>query len=370
MPGTGGRPALAQAANGVVTPLYADRHVLRAEDLTLDQDSSDAALARLRRLLHGWGVVAGLVPVLRDDELVVTPGYAVTPSGAEVWLPDPLAVDRVAERVDACCGPDRRRCELPDGEEPRDDPDAPVAAWLVARAVRSETTPRAGVPVGCEHPASRLRPSRRCDGVALELRCSLPDSLEVTAATCDELSPMVCGGRSRRLASFDLPLLPPPEDDVVVLGRLRVRDGAATLSYADRRHLLPLSVLQAWATACVCPLLQRQEPEEPEEPEEPGEDEGRGGRPRKDGWAVLADRLRANGFDLAERPVRGRLRGPRVLVEAGLLAALQSGGVEDPQAFLAAEPAALSGLTGLSVDAVLQAQAELAPLRVFFRRSG
>lgn len=370
MPGTGARPALAQAANGVVTPLYADRSVLRAEDLTLDRDSSDAELARVRRLLHGWGVVAGLVPVLRQDELVVTPGYAVTPSGEELWLPDPLTVDRVAARVVACCGPDRQDCELPDEDELRDDPDdpdAPVSAWLVARAVHSETAPRAGAPVGCEHPASHLRPSRRCDGVALELRCTLPDSLQVTPPTCEELSPLVCGSRSRRLASFDLPLLPSTEDDVVVLGHLRVRDGVATESYRDRRHLLPLSVLQAWMAACVCPLLQRPDSDDQEDPRE---DEGGGRRQGKDGWTVLADRLRANGFDLGRRPVRGRPRGPSVLLEPQVLAALQSGGIEGPEAFLAAEPAVLSGLTALSVDAVVEAQSELVQLRTFFRRSG
>lgn len=53
---------LAQAKNAVVTPLYFDRQVIQAEDLNLDRTSHDRELARMRRILHGWGVVAGLIP--------------------------------------------------------------------------------------------------------------------------------------------------------------------------------------------------------------------------------------------------------------------------------------------------------------------
>ena len=55
------------ARNGANRPLHQDRQVLRAGDLSLEQATQDAMLARARRYLHGWGVVAGFAPE-RDAE--------------------------------------------------------------------------------------------------------------------------------------------------------------------------------------------------------------------------------------------------------------------------------------------------------------
>ena len=119
---------LADPRNGVVTPVYSDRQVVRASDLTLDRESHDAALARMRRLLHGHGIVSGLVPEAREtapDEIRLSPGYAVAPSGAEIFLPEPVLLRDLAARIAAVCGPGGTPCE-----------DVTEAAQRKARAAR------------------------------------------------------------------------------------------------------------------------------------------------------------------------------------------------------------------------------------------
>ena len=249
-------PLLAEARNGQVTPLYFDRQVVRADDLTLDRSSHDAELARMRRLLHGWGVVVGLVPELGDDALNVSPGFAVTPTGAEVLLTVDISVEAIAAAVVACCGTADGGCEVVDPEALEEVTDGgPVTAWLVARPTREDAEPRAGIPAGCAHPANALLPSRCCAGVRLGLLCELPPSHTDPGPSPDELLGLVCGPHAPGAPALALPMpeIPGPESDFVVLGRLVVQDGVTVLSQDDRRRLLPAEVLQAWVVSQTCP---------------------------------------------------------------------------------------------------------------------
>lgn len=354
---------LDRAPNGVLTPLYFDRQVVRAEDLNLDRTSRDAELARMRRLLHGWGIVAGLIPMSMEGGLIVTPGYGVMPSGEELYLDDVLVVDQITDRVVACCGPNGTGCELPDESEGGEDrPEGPVTAWLIARPAPMEGSLRPGIPEGCEHPATTLLPTRTCGGIAVELRCSLPDGHVPGKLSCAELSELVCGGVQSPPAPLTMPPAPGQHSDLLVLARLTVHDQTLTVSIGDRRRLLPASVVQDWLASCVCAHLRKAEEDE----------EGGGGgpvRPPGPGWVTFGDRLRANGFEVETEVGRRRPRIPPLMVDVELVRALEQAGIVGPRAFLDADPQVMAEVTGLGVEAVIQAQREVGELEVFLRRS-
>src|SRR5829696_837871 len=170
MSSTSAPGALAFAGNGANRPLHQDRQILRAGDLALEQATQDAMLARARRHLHGWGVVAGFVPEVSDAAaLTVGPGYGVTPLGDELFVPEPVVLPQAAEKTVACCGPGPVGCEEIDPEALAEARAAAaertVTSWLIARPASRDAAPRPGVPEGCAHPAATLLPSRRCGGV-------------------------------------------------------------------------------------------------------------------------------------------------------------------------------------------------------------
>jgi hypothetical protein len=253
--------ALAEVPNSLVTPLYFDRQVIRAADLTLDRSSHDEELARMRRLLHGWGVVVGLVPVIEGEGsragLSVSRGYAVTPTGEEVFLTAGVSVPDIAAEVVARCGSGARPCELVDPNRPAAAEGDPLTAWLVARPVEQSAQLQGTIPEGCDHPANGMYPSRRCGGVRLDVLCSLPATHTEATPPSVQLAATVCGPGSPDAEPVLLPMpqLPGPEASFVVLGRLLVRDGGATFTTEDRRTLLPLQTLQAWVSAKTCPGL-------------------------------------------------------------------------------------------------------------------
>ena len=147
------------ARNGANRPVHQDRQILRAGDLSLEQATQDAMLARARRYLHGWGVVSGFIPHLSEDELILGPGYGVTPLGDELFLPQEVKLSKVAEVALLCCGPGPAGCEQIDPKELERDriaaAEAVVDAYLIARPASREALPRPGVPDG-----ARIR--RRC----------------------------------------------------------------------------------------------------------------------------------------------------------------------------------------------------------------
>jgi hypothetical protein len=268
---------LAVASSGVTTPLFFDRQVIQAEDLTLGEDARSAELARLRTYLMGSGVVAGLVPRLEQHQiedpryelgyLVISPGYGILPSGAELYLPDPLRIPAPLAALRSHCGGDVQGCELPgspghdrDRPEGRDDDEdngpreagtAP-SALLVARRRQHPARLRPGVPEGCRHPASDQRPTRMCTSVEIDLVCLGPDSTVPSVAPCDELAEVVCGHRTD--VQVEMPEPVAEEDDYLVLGRVREVDGELELDQTGRSRLLPYRLIHDWLVACICPL--------------------------------------------------------------------------------------------------------------------
>lgn len=89
------RSALALASNGpahgcaLTRNRYFSGRLLGAEDFQLEQDYFRERLRRHNRALHGTGIVCGLEVSVRPDggggdQIVVQPGFAITPQGEEI----------------------------------------------------------------------------------------------------------------------------------------------------------------------------------------------------------------------------------------------------------------------------------------------
>jgi hypothetical protein len=341
--------ALLFARNGANRPLHQDRQVLRAGDLALEQATQDAMLARARRYLHGWGVVAGLVPEVTNSKLLtIGPGYGVTPLGDELFLPEPVSLPEAADAVVLCCGPGPLGCEVLDPEALADARAAAaeitVTAWLIARPASREAAPRPGVPEDCAHPASTLLPSRRCGGVEFAILCTLPTSHERQAPDCAALMPFVCGLQSNLTPPLPWETLPGADANFLAITRLTVTGGALTAVVGSRRTLWPIALIQDWIASCLCPALQRMPPAPPvpDEPRGPGVDRDdlaplfRAAGPTGDAVALPQDEV----LSLRDR-LDGSVTDVRGIGDARA-AALARIGVTTEGQFLTAPPARLA----------------------------
>jgi len=340
---------LAVAGNGVATPLYFDGQVLQAGDLSLEQTARDGELARMRTMLHGWGVVAGLIPLVAGDTLVIGPGYGVLPDGGELYLPEPLSLPLPsAEQLALHCGGGTRTCELPeagDGARAATDP-----VWLAVGPHDELAAPRPGMAGGCGHPANALRPTRRCHGVGLFLLCDLPAGHRPGQPGCAELAPFICADPAQ---PFPLPDPVDQEPQLLVLGRLVATEQTVSLELADRRRLLPNYLLQAWLQSCICPLTDTGQP------------------PTRIDWQQLAVLIRRHGLDRLPRPQRpetvlGMYQPPRRGGDPAIVL-LAGGGINGPADFLDADPPVIAALTAMTDEQVAAARAELDMIRRVIR---
>lgn len=342
----------AQMSTGVVTPQFFDGQVLAAADLSLAQGARDAELARMRVLLHGWGVVAGLIPGVTGDRLLITPGYGVLPDGTELYLPEPLDITLPTEQeLATLCGTLTDSCALPtssagdDGEEPDAAAEA-TTVWLAIGATAQAAAPRTAVGTGCTHPGNTAQPTRWCHAVALYLLCQLPENHLPAEETCKELGSYVCAPDPLPVPFPD----PAPGPNVLVLGRLTpaYNDTGATVDFNDRRRLLPNHVLQAWLRSCICPLTEEQKPGTLD-------------------WAGLRQRMTELGMDQlsgTQRPAAVlRLYEPSTTIRATPVTLLIRAGILGPVSFLATPPATLAGLTKLTGSQIKQAGVELQRIR-------
>lgn len=378
------KPVLVRVKNGVVTPLYFDRQVVRAEDLTLDRTSRDQELERMRRLLHGWGVVAGLIPLITEGTLTVTAGYGITKTGAEIYLREAVAVENILGRVWRSCGPGEPGCKVVDEAEIRALAAAAdtteVISWLVARPVSSTSDPRPGVAEGCAHPANVLRPTRACDEVSLELLCKLPPSCAGPPPECETISPYLCAETRQMLP---MPPIPAPDENILVLGRIIAGPENVRFDPTDRRAVLPVSVLQDWMQACLCPLLGGP-PAPPPEPDEPatGTDD-RGGedvRPSDPGipgvvvWDDFLGILEGNGisvraprrppdFEDGGSPPDPLPRGPEILTQPETMVVLSENRIAGPIAFLETDSGELAVMLGRPVAEINALKVDLEGFR-------
>ncbi len=352
------KPILARAENGVVSPLYFDRQVIRAEDLTLDRSSHDEELARMRRLLHGWGIVAGLIPNIGPtDRLTISAGYGITRTGEEIHTTRAVGVRDITGRVWACCGPGELTCNIIDQEErdrlAREREVEEVVSWLIARPGHSTSEPRPGIASGCEHPANQLLPTRACGIVSFELLCTVPDGFRIRPPVCERLMPIVC---RRPRWMLPLPPKPTPDQNLLVLGRIVSTTERSRFVPADRRVVLPLSIVQDWLQACVCQDLDDDEDND---------------RPPSDGttsfvrWHEFTDLLRGNGF-VAGDGQSDDPGLPRLLLDPAARQKLERIEIGGPDAFLKADKAKIAQALNLTLGDIKDMAAELESFRDFF----
>lgn len=235
-------------ANGLDRPLYFDRQLLQAEDLSLEQGFGDRRLALLTRHVVGWGVAAGLILRIEPRQgnvapaLSVSPGYALTPLGEEVWLPAELRFADVEVVVRELCR-EFADCRDVTGGPPRNAagallPAPAVHAWVIARVAEQDGSLRAAFPAGCGHPGNNTLPSRRCGGARVEIVCAIAPPHSDPAPDRDELRKLVCGPWGPELPA-DLA----PDLDYVVLGRVELRDEGLFATPEDRRRIARLDHL-------------------------------------------------------------------------------------------------------------------------------
>lgn len=128
-----------------------DGQLLTADDLAALQDYVREKMWLHNRMLHGYGIVAGLDVTMQeqasgDSQLVVAPGYALDGYGRELIVPEPLEV---------AVGHDRRDFIVLLKYAEQDDPSSAVpSTGTETQATRTIET----VQVMFESPAERLTP--------------------------------------------------------------------------------------------------------------------------------------------------------------------------------------------------------------------
>lgn len=327
--------------NGLSAPLYAEGQVVRAADLTLDRSSHDAELWRLRRYLHGWGVVAGLVPEIEGSGLILHRGYGICPSGEEVLLPETMKIGDLAAEMLRACGPDAAGCALDAAPATGPDANAPLAVWLVIRPQATLADPRPALMRGCDHPGNNVAPARLCRGVAVELCCTLPDGHGRPAPDCAAMREILCNNQPVFMPD-DL-----PEPGLLVLAKITYDGAEFTLDTGPRRPLLPVSILQDFILACGCqtPVPDPQPIPQPV--------------PQPDRKAELDyDWQRIAELAQQKQPPDK----PDPVIRPDYLDKLVAAGVK-PVEVLTGNPALLAEKTGLAVQQITDLSVALAPVR-------
>lgn len=226
-------------------PLWTDRQLITAADLTAEQTLQDARLARLRRYALGWGVVAGFEVVIDTQGLRIRAGYGISPLGAEVYLADDLLWPEALTHLVAACAPGPAGiCDQPGPRSSVSVDETLHEAWIVLRPETLVSCPRAHVPAGCASAGNDWAYSRQTGALQIDVVCSLDAGLLPDARGCDTVQTLFAGG--------DVPL-PPDLPDMLPLAHVSFSAlGLFTVSTATRRRLLPLSELQAALACCDC----------------------------------------------------------------------------------------------------------------------
>lgn len=280
----------ARYSANVKRPRYFDRQQLAAEDLALGQNYHIDRAKQLNRHLHGWGVVCGaMLASAKDGTVRLSEGFAVSPSGCSIFIPELNKLDLTALLKHAC-GEEPSDCEgnINDIDKDRstDDftrevkrevtqdltredkrgdmrDDLPLNMYLIARPIEQATDPRPGIPADCSHQGNSMEYSRICESVCLEIVCELPPLHLPESVPCEDLNALFCAKENADLAKilrqhFSCPDAVRPAEDYVVLATLITRSlpnerrrVVDAVGYDSRRLLLPSQTIQQYLT-CLC----------------------------------------------------------------------------------------------------------------------
>lgn len=164
------------AAQGLERTRYYPRQIVTPDDLTQDQIYFRDKLRRHNRLLHGWGIVCGLVVTRcepddgEDCRVLVSSGFALDPFGNELVLPRDKVLDLCKEDLDGAvaCVP-----ETDPWCRPVDATPAPCPQYLAVRHVERPGRP-VHAPHGCSCRDASCENSRIADGLEFKLLADKP----------------------------------------------------------------------------------------------------------------------------------------------------------------------------------------------------
>jgi hypothetical protein len=140
---------------------YFPRQLLTADDMRTEQEYFREKMRRHNRMLHGWGVVCGLIVTMRDAQsVVVSGGYALGPYGDEIQVECDEVVD-----ITHCTQPGSETCTPSDGAAPAN----PGPVYIKIRYAECPSRPMRTLPAGCGCDESACEYSRLRDGY--EIRC-------------------------------------------------------------------------------------------------------------------------------------------------------------------------------------------------------
>jgi hypothetical protein len=221
---------------GLERTRFYPRQIVTPDDLTQDQVYFRDKYRRHNRLLHGWGLVCGLVvercaaPNPQDGEdpcrVRVTGGYALDPYGDEVVVPDDVVIDLCQEDLTgalACLPHDDVWCRPVQTQ-------LSGTCYLAVRTVERAIKP-VRAPTGCSCDESACEHSRYRDDHEFRLLDELPEHYRVP---CQEGRFNPCEG---------VEACPPcPTSGWILLATVMMRGSAIeALTTDNRRHVMSLA---------------------------------------------------------------------------------------------------------------------------------
>jgi len=221
---------------GLERTRFYPRQIVSPDDLTQDQIYFRDKHRRHNRLLHGWGLVCGLVvercaaPNPEDGEdpcrVRVTGGYALDPYGDEIVVPQAVVIDLCKQDLTgalACLPHDDVWCQ------PVETP-LSGTLYLAVRTVERAVKP-VRAPTGCSCDESACEHSRYRDDHEFRLLADLPEHYRVP---CDDARYNPCEG---------VDACPPcPTSGWILLATVVMRGSAiAALTADNRRHVMSLA---------------------------------------------------------------------------------------------------------------------------------
>lgn len=222
------------ALYGLERTRFYPRQIVTPDDLTQDQIYFRDKMRRHNRLLHGWGLVCGLLvercggpdeASLDPCRVRITSGYALDPYGNEIVVPDNQVVDLCKEDLTgalACLPHDDPWCRPI--EAPRND------TYYLAVRFRERAIKPVHAPTGCSCKDTSCENSRFRDGYEFTLLTDLPNHY---AEPCDPYFDPCAG----------VDCCPPcPTSGWVIVGTIDMDNSKiAAILNEYRRHLVSLS---------------------------------------------------------------------------------------------------------------------------------
>ena len=233
------------SAGGLERVRYFPRQLLTADEMRVEQEYFLEKQRRHNRFLHGWGVVCGLLvkanAVVGPLAVSICPGYALSPCGNEIYVPDAVRFDLTATTQQlaqpACARPGFSAAALDSG-----------LLAIMIRYVECQTRPVRTMPAGCG-----------CDETDCEFS-RIRDGFEIRAVPTDgksevDTTPGLC--QIQKDIPGQLPPFPPvPTSDWIQLAVINLKGGPVVsdklIDNGNRRVLYSTAQIQHQVIDGIC----------------------------------------------------------------------------------------------------------------------